>query len=75
MFDSTQENYTSIDYKIELPERAQLYHNEVFPIPKVHEETIKIEIDRLVNLAVLKKPKYNSVWVSFLISNTLVKEL
>ena len=43
MFDSILGNYTDTEYKIELLEGAQLYHAKPFPIPKVHEESLKAE--------------------------------
>ena len=49
MFDGT-----GTEYKI-----AQLYHAKTFPFPKVHGETLKIEINTLVNLGVSKR-KNNS---------------
>ena len=42
MFDGTLGFYTFIEYKIELLEGAQPYHAKPFPIPKVYEETLKI---------------------------------
>ena len=49
-----QEIYTSTKYNIELLEGAQLYHAKPFSIPKIHEETVKTEVDRLVNIGYLK---------------------
>ena len=46
--------YTGTECKIELIEQAQLYHAKQFPIPKVHEETLKTEVDILENIDVLK---------------------
>ena len=37
MFDSNLENWTCAKYKIGF----QPYHTKPFPIPKVHEETLK----------------------------------
>ena len=39
MVDSTLRKYTGTEYKIELPGGAQPWRP--FPIPKVHEETLK----------------------------------
>ena len=50
MFDGTLGNYASTEYKIELLEGAQLYHTKPFPIPRVHEETFKTEVNWLVNI-------------------------
>ena len=53
MFGGTLENYTDTENKIELLEGAQQYHAKPFPIPKTHEETLKTEVDRLVNIGVV----------------------
>ena len=53
MFDDTFWNYTSTEYKIELIKGAQPYHAKPFPIPKVHEETLKTEVNRLVSKGIL----------------------
>ena len=44
MFDGTLGNHTGNDYKIELLEKSQPYYAKLFPITKVHEETLKTEI-------------------------------
>ena len=63
MFDGTLGNYTGTEYKIELLEGAKPYHAKPFPIPKVHEETLKNEVNRLVKIGVLKR-KNNSEWAA-----------
>ena len=63
MFDGTLGNYTGTEYKIELLEGAKLYHAKLFPIPKVHEETLKTEVNRLVKIGILKR-KNNSEWAA-----------
>ena len=63
MFDGSLGNYTGTEYKIELLEQTKLYHAKPFPIPKVHEETLKTEVDRLVNIGILKH-KDNSKWAA-----------
>ena len=62
-------NYTGTEYKIELLEGAQPYHTKLFPIPKVHEDTLKKEVNRLVKIGVFKQ-KHSSEWVAltFIIS-------
>ena len=52
MFDVTFGNHTGSEYKIELLKGAQPYHAKRFPIPKVYEETLKTEVNRLVNIGV-----------------------
>ena len=54
MFDGKLGNHTSTIYKIEFLEGAQLYHAKLFPIPKLHVETLKTEVNRLVSIGVLK---------------------
>ena len=54
MVDGTLGNYNSTEYKIELLEGAQPYHVKPFPVLKVHEETMKRELNRLVSIGVLK---------------------
>ena len=45
--------------KFELLERAKPYHAKRFPIPKIHEETLNIEANRLIKIGILKR-KNNS---------------
>ena len=63
MFDGTLGNYTGSTYKIELKEKVAPYHAKPFPIPKVHETTLKKEVERLVKIGVLKKIN-NSQWAA-----------
>ena len=62
MLGGTLGNPISAKYNIELLEAAQLYHTKPFPIPIVHEETLKTEVNILVNMGVLKR-KNKSKWV------------
>ena len=61
MFDGTLGNYMDSKYKMQLLQRAKPYHAKPFPIPKMHKETFKTEVNRLMNIAVLKCKK-NSKW-------------
>ena len=63
MFDGTSRNYTGIEFKFELLDDAQLQYAKPFPIPKVHEETLKTEVSRSVNIGVSKQ-KNNSEWAA-----------
>ena len=56
-------------YNIELKEGAKPYHNRPFPVPKIHERTLKVKLDRLVKLRVLKRIN-DSEWAAptFIIS-------
>ena len=44
-FDGTLGDYTGLEYKIELLEGARPYHAKPFPIPKIHKETLKTEVN------------------------------
>jgi hypothetical protein len=55
LFDGTLGNWKGEDYNIELHPDATPYHARPFPIPKVHEQTLRHEVDRLCQLGVLKK--------------------
>ena len=59
MFDGT----LGKEYKIELIEGAKPNHAKSFPIPKIHEETLKTEVNRLINIGELKR-KTNSKWAA-----------
>ena len=54
MFDGTLGNYACTEYKIELLEGAQPYHAKPFPIPKIHEESLKTKFNRLVDICSFK---------------------
>ena len=43
MFDGNLGKYTTFNYAIELKEGAKPYHTKPFPIPKIHEPTLKKE--------------------------------
>jgi hypothetical protein len=55
LFDSSLGTWKNEQYKIELKAHATPYHARAFPIPKVHEATLKLEVQRLYDLGVLKK--------------------
>ena len=69
LFDGTLGTWNNKPYNIELKEGAKPYHSQPFPVPKVHEHTLKVELDRLVKLGVLKQIN-NSEWAAptFIIS-------
>ena len=54
LFDGTLGTWNNEPYNIELKEGAKPYHSRPFPIPKVHEHTLKVELNRLVEIGVLK---------------------
>ncbi len=55
LFDGTLGAWTHPDYKIELKEGVKPYHARSFPVPKVHYETLKKEVERLCKVGVLKR--------------------
>ena len=63
MFDGTLGNYIGSEYKIELLEGVKPYLAKPFPIPKIHEEKLKTEVNRLINIGLLKRNN-NSKWAA-----------
>jgi RNase H-like domain found in reverse transcriptase len=55
LFDGTLGKWNQDPIKLELKEGATPYHAQPFPIPKCHAETLKMEVERLVEIGVLKK--------------------
>ena len=55
LFDGTLGTWRKEPYNIALKEGAKPYHSRPFPVPKIHEHTPKVELDRLVKLGVLKR--------------------
>jgi hypothetical protein len=55
LFDGTLGQWKGEDYDIELKEGATPYHARPFPIPRIHEQTLRHEVDRLCEIGVLKK--------------------
>jgi hypothetical protein len=55
LFDGTLGKWNEEPVKLELKEDATPYHAQPFPIPRCHAETLKMEVDRLVEIGVLKK--------------------
>ena len=69
LFDGTLGTWQKDPYNTELKEGAKPYHSRPVPVPKVHERTLKVKLDRLVKLGVLKQMN-NSKWATemFIIS-------
>ena len=63
MFDGNLSNYIGSDYTIELKEYSKPYHAKPFPIPTIHESTLKKEGQRLVKIGVLQRMN-NSQWAA-----------
>jgi len=55
LFDGTLGQWTGKPYHIELRPDAKPYHGRPYSIPKAFEQTLKLELDRLVKIGVLKK--------------------
>jgi hypothetical protein len=55
LFDGTLGTWKGEDYDIELRSDAIPYHARAFPIPHVHEQTLRHEVERLCRIGVLKK--------------------
>jgi hypothetical protein len=55
LFDGLLGTWNAKPYNIELKPDAKPSHSRPFPVPKVHEATLKIEVERLTKAGVLKK--------------------
>jgi hypothetical protein len=63
LFDGSLGTWNAKPYNIELKPDAKPYHSRPFPVPKIHEATLKIELERLTkagasgkgNLQMIKK--------------------
>ena len=55
LFDGTLGQWKGETYDVELKAGAEPYHARPFPIPRVHENTLRMEVDRLCKTGVLKK--------------------
>jgi hypothetical protein len=61
LFDGSLGLWKNELYHVELQPGAKPVYRPPFPIPKIHEQAVKVEIERLVQLGVLKKIN-NSQW-------------
>jgi hypothetical protein len=55
LFDGTLGKWTGDPYHIELKPNVTPYHARAFPIPKIHEQTLRKEVQRLCELGVLTR--------------------
>jgi hypothetical protein len=55
LFDGSLGAWNAKPYIIELKPDAKPYHSRPFPVPKIHEATLKIELEFLTKVGVLKK--------------------
>ena len=63
LFDGTLGDWKGTDINLELQENAKPYHAKPFPVPQVHEATLKKEIERLCKLGVLERD-HDSEWAA-----------
>jgi hypothetical protein len=54
LFDGTLDTFTGAPCDIKLKDNVEPHHARPFPVPKIHELTLKSELDRLCELNVLK---------------------
>ncbi len=55
LFDGTLGKWTGTKVKLDLIDGAEPYHARAFPVPRVHMETLKREVERLCEIGVLKR--------------------
>ena len=55
LFDGSLGQWTHPDYHLELKPDVKPYHAKAFPVPRVHMETLKKEVERLCDVGVLKR--------------------
>ena len=55
LFDGKLGVWKDANYNIELKPDVSPYHARAYPIPRIHEQTLKKEIERLCKIGVLKK--------------------
>jgi hypothetical protein len=55
LFNGLLGTWNAKPYNIELKPDAKPYHSRPFPVPKIHEATLKIELECLTKAGVLKK--------------------
>lgn len=55
LFDGTLGAWTHDDVKLKVKEGAKPYHARSFPVPKIHYDKLKTEVERLCKIGVLKR--------------------
>jgi hypothetical protein len=55
LFDGTLGDWRTKPISFQLKEGVSPYHGQAFPVPKIHKETIRKEIERLCKLGVLER--------------------
>jgi hypothetical protein len=62
-FDGTLVDWKTKPVSFQLKEGVSPYHGQAFPVPKIHKETVKKEVERLCQLGVLERQPA-SEWAS-----------
>jgi hypothetical protein len=60
MFDGTLGTWNAEPYNIELIKDAKPYHAKAFPVPRIHQQTMRSEVERLCEVGVLRKVNRSS---------------
>ena len=55
LFDGTLGTWKNTKYDIELKPGATPYHGRPYPIPRAYEQQLRVEVERLVKIGVLRK--------------------
>ena len=63
LFDGTLGTWQTPPVHLELKEGATPYHGKAFPVPHIHKDTLKKEVERLEEIGVLKR-QTESEWAS-----------
>ena len=63
LFHGTLGDWQTVPVSLQLKPGAKPYHGKPFPIPRVHKGTLKKEVERLVEIGVLKRQP-TSEWAS-----------
>ena len=73
LFDGTLGKWEGEPYHIDLRDNVTPFHAKPFSIPKMYEHTLKMEVERLIKLGVLRKIN-NSEWAAptFIIPKKMV---
>ena len=63
LFNGTLGHWKNEEYNLELLPGVKPYHAKAFPIPRIHEKTLRIEVERLCKIGVLRKVNH-SEWAA-----------
>jgi hypothetical protein len=55
LFNGTLGHWYDSAYNIELREGVEPYHAKPYPVPRIHEATLKAEVEQLCTVGVLKR--------------------